>query len=33
MTSSFRWVASWHTLNHVGPYPSVVAGTRAGFRR
>lgn len=28
-----RWVCGWYTLNHVGPYPGVVAGIRAGFRR
>lgn len=28
-----RWICGWYTLNHVGPYPAVVAGIRAGFRR
>jgi len=28
-----RWTAGWYALNRVGPYPGVVAGIRAGFRR
>ena len=28
-----RWICGWYTLNHLGPYPALVAGIRAGFRR
>ncbi|ATY17166.1 hypothetical protein CU254_42070 (plasmid) [Amycolatopsis sp. AA4] len=28
-----RWTCGWYTLNHLGPYPAVVAGIRPGFRR